>query len=51
MSPTVRQLTFPKRQWASPDANVVPTSARCTLAEAMAGANPAVSSRVVEVTP
>ncbi len=48
---TTCQLTLPNRQCAAPEASVVPISARCTEAEATAGAYPAVSSRVVEVTP
>ncbi|GIF95171.1 hypothetical protein Cci01nite_02650 [Catellatospora citrea] len=34
-----------------PEARVVPTSARCTEAEAAAGEMPAMRSRVLEVTP
>lgn|GEM_PF-1587716 len=49
--PTTRQSTLPNRQWAAPEASVVPISARCTEALAEAGAIPASSSRVVEVTP
>jgi hypothetical protein len=48
---TVRQWTLPKRQCAAPEASVVPISARCTDADAVAGAMPAVSSKVVEVAP
>ena len=48
---TVRQSTLPKRQWETPDTKVVPSSARCTVAEAAAGADPRATSRVVEVTP
>ena len=51
MRRTTCQSTLPKRQWAAPAARVVPISARCTDAEAEAGAMPASSSRVVEVTP
>src|SRR6266508_4515113 len=48
---TVRQSTLPKRQCETPDTKVVPSSARCTVAEAAAGAVPAATSRVVEVSP
>ena len=48
---TSRQSTFPNRWWATPETAVVPTSARCTVAEAAAGAEPAASSSVVELTP
>ena len=48
---TVRQSTLPKRQWETPDTAVVPSSARCTVAEAAAGAVPTATSRVVEVRP
>ena len=48
---TVRQSTLPKRQWDTPDTAVVPSSARCTVAEAAAGAVPTATSRVVEVRP
>ena len=43
--------TFPNRQCATPELRVVPTSARCTLAEATAGENPLDSSTVLVVTP
>ena len=47
---TTRQLTLPNRQWLSPEARVVPTSAAWTTADAWAG--PMESSRmVVDVTP
>ena len=48
---TTFQSTLPKRQWESPEASVVPISARCTVAEAAAGLVPIARSRVVEVTP
>ena len=48
---TVRQSTLPKRQWETPETAVVPSSARWTVAEAAAGAVPAATSRVVEVSP
>ncbi len=48
---TTRQSTLPNRQCATPEASVVPISARCTEADADAGAMPATSSRVEEVTP
>ena len=48
---TTLQSTLPNRQCAIPEATVVPISARCTDAEAAAGATPASSSSVVEVTP
>ena len=47
----MRQSTFLKRQWAAPEAAVVPISARCTVAETIAGASPALSSRLVDVAP
>jgi hypothetical protein len=34
---TVLQSTLPKRQCEAPDASVVPSSARCTDAEAVTG--------------
>ncbi len=49
--PTTRQSTLPNRQCATPEASDVPTSDRCTDAEATTGASPAVSSSVVDVTP
>ncbi|PSK62419.1 hypothetical protein B0E53_05666 [Micromonospora sp. MH33] len=49
--PTTRQSTLPNRQCEIPAARVVPISARCTEAEAAAGATPAKSSRVEEVSP
>ena len=51
MMPTTRQSTLPNFQCAAPETRVVPTSERWTTAEAEAGAMPASSSRVVEVTP
>ena len=48
---TTFQSTLPNRQCASPDASVVPISAKWTVAEAAAGLVPMASSRVVEVTP
>ena len=48
---TIRQSMLPKRQCAAPDASVVPTSERCTAAEAAAGAMPVASSRDDDVTP
>ena len=48
---TTFQSTLPKRQCASPEARVVPISARCTVAEAAEGLVPIASSRVVDVTP
>ena len=51
MKPTTRQSMLPKRQCENPDASVVPTSARCTVADTDAGVSPAASSRVEDVTP
>ena len=48
---TSRQSTLPNRQCDTPDARVVPTSARCTDADAVAGASPTNSRRLVEVAP
>jgi len=48
---TVCQLTLPNLQCDIPETNVVPTSDRCTLADAAAGAIPAVNNNVVDVTP
>jgi hypothetical protein len=48
---TAFQSVLPSFQCAAPEARVVPTSARWTLAEATAGANPAASRSVVEVSP
>jgi hypothetical protein len=44
-------LTFPRRQWDTPETAEVPISARWTDAEARAGARPSVRRNVVEVTP
>ena len=49
--PTTRQSTLPKRQCETPAASVVPISARCTEADAAAGATPANRSSVEEVSP
>ena len=49
--PTVRQSTLPNLWWEMPETRVVPSSEKCTAAEAAAGAVPAAKSRVVEVTP
>lgn len=51
MRVTTRQSTLPNRQCATPAASVVPISARCTEADAAAGATPATSSRVDDVSP
>lgn len=51
MMPTMRQSTLPNFQCDAPDTIVVPTSERCTAAEAAAGAIPAVSSSDDDVTP
>ncbi len=48
---TIFQSTLPNFQCDSPEASDVPSSARCTEAEARAGVSPAVSRIVVEVTP
>jgi hypothetical protein len=48
---TSRQLTLPNRQCDSPEVNVVPISARCTLADDTAGENPLDRSTVLVVTP
>jgi len=45
------QSTFPNRQCAVPETAVVTTSERCTLADATAGAIPAVNNSVVAETP
>src|SRR5690606_36358950 len=45
------QDTLPNRQCEMPEVRVVPTSARCTLAEATAGEKPLVSRTVLVVTP
>ena len=51
MMPTTRQSTLPNRQCAAPETRVVPTSDRCTAAEAAAGAMPVARSREDDVTP
>lgn len=51
IQPILDQSTLPKRQCETPLAAVVPTSAMCTLADAMAGVSPTASKSVVEVTP
>ena len=48
---TIRQSTLPSLWWEMPEASVVPISAKCTEAEAAAGAMPAATRSVVEVTP
>src|SRR5690606_4678325 len=49
--PTTDQSTLRSRQCEIPEDNDVPSSARCTEAEAMAGAVPTASSPVLAVTP
>ena len=44
-------VDIPKRQCAAPEIAVVPTSARCTEAEAIAGLMPLATRSVDEVTP
>ena len=51
MNATTRQSMFPNFQWDTPEASVVPTSAKCTVAETVAGAKPTARSSVDEVTP
>ncbi len=51
MRATSGQETFPKRQCDRPDVNVVPISARCTLADDATGLIPLESSTVLVVTP
>ncbi len=51
MIATVRQSTLPSRWWEKPDTAVVPISERWTAADAAAGATPALSSSVEDVTP
>src|ERR687893_720651 len=51
IQPTLPQSTLPNLQCETPDASVVPTSDKCTAAEAAAGAIPTVNNNVVEVTP
>ena len=48
---TSRQSTLPSFQCDTPDATLVPSSARCTDADAIAGLRPAMSSSDVDVTP
>src|ERR687892_1915352 len=48
---TVRQSTFPNRQWETPATAVVPSSARWTDADAVAGFRPTASRSVDEVAP
>ena len=48
---TVGQCTLRSFQWETPEKKVVPSSAKCTAAEAWAGARPVNSSSVVAVTP
>ena len=50
-NPPARRSTLPNRQCDTAAASVVPISARCTEADAAAGATPATSSRVAEVRP
>src|SRR5919107_5571160 len=49
--PIFSQSTLPNFQSETPEASVVPTSDKCTAAEAAAGATPAVNNNVVDVTP
>ncbi len=51
MRATSDHETLPNFQWDSPEVNVVPISARCTLAEETAGAMPLEISTVLQVTP
>ncbi len=51
MRVTTAQSTLPNRQREKPETSVVPHSARCTDADAVAGARPVESNSVVEVTP
>ena len=51
MIETVRQSTLPSLWWEYPETSVVPISEKCTAADAAAGATPAASSNVEEVTP
>jgi hypothetical protein len=48
---TVRHSTLPNRQCEPAETATVPTSARWTVAEATAGADPIASSSVVDETP
>ena len=49
--PTVRQSTLPSLWWEKPETSEVPISEKWTAADAAAGATPAASSSVEEVTP
>src|SRR5215204_2436579 len=49
--PNLLQSTLPNLQWERPEAAVVATSERCTLAEASAGATPTARSKVAEDAP
>ena len=51
MRATSRHETLPKRQCDRPEVNVVPISARCTLADEAAGLIPLDSRTVLVVTP
>ena len=48
---TVRQSTLPSLWCEKPETSEVPISEKCTAADAAAGATPAASSSVDEVTP
>ena len=48
---TVRQSTLPNLWCEAPETSEVPSSEKWTAAEAAAGATPAASSRVEDVTP
>jgi hypothetical protein len=48
---TIRQSTLPKRQCDAPATSVVPSSDRCTDAEAAAGDSPTASISDDDVTP
>lgn len=48
---TTDQSMLPIRQCEAPEASVVPISARCTEADATAGATPVATSSVLAVTP
>ena len=48
---TTRQSTFFSFQWDSPEARLVPSSEKCTDAEAAAGVSPARINKELEVTP
>jgi hypothetical protein len=51
MRRTVRQSTLPKRQCERPETAVVPSSARWTDADAVAGAYPAARTRLADMAP